>query len=333
MRMWNNIIVPLDGSELSAQALPAARLMALAAGSDLTLARAYPAAPQWQADVGHGRYRGSLAAAEHDRIAAFLMSEKRRLEGSGVATPIHLAAREGHPAEVIAALADRDPGALIVMSTHGRGGFSRMLMGSVTARVVRAVKNPTLIVRCNELDCPVVPPSFDHIIVPLDGSAFAEHSLPYAAALALAFDAGVTLLRCSQRPEYFRAHTEWTRLNHEAGFQFGGPAEMSAGLAARSRAYLQGKADELHTRFGIPNANLVNSLESPADAVIGLGDGLPNALVVMTTHGRRGVGRALLGSVADQVVRHSLTPTLLVREPMRARQPAAPLREMALAAV
>ena len=150
MTLFNNIIVPLDGSELSAQALPAASIMARASGASMTLLRCFDPIPQWQVDAGQGRFRGSMALAEHDRVSALLRAEKHLLERRGVDAPITVLASEGPAPESIINLANQQPDALITMSTHGRGGFSRMLMGSVTAKVVRAARNPTLIVRCNE---------------------------------------------------------------------------------------------------------------------------------------------------------------------------------------
>lgn len=323
MTLFSNIIVPLDGSELSAQALPAARLMAPAVppGGDLTLLRAFSEIPHWQASGAQGRYRAAIAAAEHDRITAFLRREKRRLEGLGVNLPIRIAAREGNAAEVIVNHARQDASALIVMSTHGRSGISRMVAGSVTAKVVRAAENPVLIVRCGADDCPLVPYSLNHIIVPLDGSAFAEQALPFAARLAHKFGARILLLRSTHNAEYFRAHTEWTRLDGEAGFYFGTPDQMSASLVTVSHGYLQRQAAELERRYGIPGVMVAHSLQHPADAVVEQAHRLDNALTLMTTHGRRGVGRALLGSVADQVVRNSPAPTLLLRGAERAVAP------------
>ena len=319
MTLFSNIIVPLDGSDLSSQALPAARLMtaALRPGGALTLARAFSEAPHWQANGPQGRYRASIAAAEHDRVIAFLRGEKRRLEGLGVNRPIHIAAHEGPPDAVIASLVADDPDALIVMSTHGRGGWSRMVTGSVTAKVVRATPNPTLIVRCGESDCPLVPYTVDNIIVPLDGSLFAETALPCAGDLALAFGARTHLLRSAHNAEYFRSHTEWTRLDGEAGFHYGGPGEMAASMVTVSHGYLQRKATELARRCGADRVDISHSLRHPADAIIARAEQLDNALTLMTTHGRRGVGRALLGSVADRVVRNSPAPTLLLRGAMR----------------
>ena len=173
MAMYKHIIVPLDGSELSAQALPVARMMAQQTGASLTLVRSFEAMPAWQADVSHGRYSGAMAASEYDRVFAYLTGEKQRLEKLGVTTPVHLEVREGHAVEVITGLAGPHSNALIVMSTHGRSGFSRMVIGSVTSRVVGSVKNPVLVV-CNREDgSPTVLNAVEHVIVPLDGSTFA----------------------------------------------------------------------------------------------------------------------------------------------------------------
>jgi len=318
MAFFKSIIVPLDGSELSAEALPAACLMAEVAGSPITLMRSFQRVPQWHADADLGRFSGSLALAEHDRIAAYLTAEKQRLQELDVNVPIDVFVGEGRAEAIIPDLAGREPDGLIVMSTHGRGGLSRMVMGSVTARVVNSVSNPTLIVRGGSLHGVRVGRSLDNIIVPLDGSAFAERSLAYAGELARACGAQVILVRSTRNADYFRSHTQWTRLDDEGGFHFGGPSEMASSMVALSREYLWRKAEELETRFGLSDVEAVNSLEEPADAVVDLAKRSRNAVVVMATRGRWGVGRALLGSVADQVVRRSPAPTLLLRAPLRA---------------
>ena len=317
MAFFNSIMVPLDGSELSAEALPAACLMADVAGSPITLLRSFEGVPQWHADADLGRFSSSLAVAEHDRIKAYLTAEKHRLQELDVHVPIDVFVGEGRAESVITNLAGREPDRLIVMSTHGRGGLSRMVMGSVTARVVGSVSNPTLIVRGGALDGVRVGRSLDNVIVPLDGSAFAERALAYAGELARACGAQVILVRSTRSSDYLRAHTQWTRMDDEGGFHFGGPTEMASSMVALSREYLWGKAEEMETRFGLSDVEAVNSLEDPADAVVDLAKRSRNAVVIMATRGRWGVGRALLGSVADQVVRRSPTPTLLVRAPLR----------------
>lgn len=333
MALYDNIIVPLDGSELSSHALAPACLMAGISGAALTLARAYDGIPVWHADAEHGRFSSAMALAEHDRITAFLAAEKGRLERMGVIAPVHVAAREGPADEFIVDLGHRHPGALIVMSTHGRGGFSRLVMGSVTSRVVRSVVNPTLVVRGWGRGGTAVGKSLDNIIVPLDGSAFAEHALPHACELARACGAQLILVRSTHDTDYFRSHTQWSRLDGEGGFHFGGPAEMATSMAALSREYLWRKAEAVETQFGLSDVEAVNSRENPADAVVELAERSRNGLVVMATRGRRGVERALLGSVADQVVRRSPAPTLLVRGPMRNGDLAQERRESEFAGV
>lgn len=333
MTLFNNIIVPLDGSELSAQALPAASIMARASGASMTLLRCFDPIPHWQVNAGQGRFRGSMALAEHDRVSALLRAEQQQLEKRGVNAPITVLASEGPAPESIINLANQQPDALIAMSTHGRGGFSRMLMGSVTAKVVRAVSNPTLMVRCNEKDCPVVPHHFENIIVPLDGSDFAENALPYARDLAAAFGARVTLVRTTPDSEYFRVNSEWGAAHYVSTMNGYDPENLAARLSETARAYLWRKADEMSAQFPAFDVEAIHRLEAPSETVIGLTRQLDNPLVVMSTHGRRGIGRALLGSVADRIVRHSPTPTLLVRAPALIRDEAKERREKEMALV
>ncbi len=318
MSLFNGIVVPVDGSEFSAHALSAAAVMAKVSRAPMTLLRSFDGIPEWQADSGHGRFRGSMALAEHDRIGAMLRAKQSQLaDQEGVDVEIGVAAFEGAPHDAIIDFANRDPSALIIMSTHGRGGLSRMLAGSVTAKVVRAVNNPAMIVRCNERDCPVVPRYFENIIVPLDGSRFSENSLDYAAGLAAAFGARITLVRTTPSSDQFRARADWEGGPMGAGFGPYDTPHLSAILSETARDYLWHKADDLSARFPVFDVEVMHSLKSPSEAVIELAEGLDNPLVVMATRGRRGVGRALLGSVADRIVRHSPAPTLLVRQPLR----------------
>lgn len=313
MALYQHIIVPLDGSELSAQALPAARMLAQAAGARITLLRSFTAAPNWQVNAQQGRYSGALSIAEHDRIAAYLLTQKRQLEKFGVTRPINTLVKEGPPVGVITRLAAEHPEALLVMSTHGRGGFSRLVMGSVTSRVVGGVQNPVFTVRCNDDETPVPMESVEHIILPLDGSRFAERALDYAAELARLFGARMTLCQSTHGADYFSDRTDWTRLNGEGGLHYGGPAALSERLSELSVDYLHRIARRLEAHHGITGVRLVNTHAAAPDAIAELAREPAQSLVVMTTHGRSGVGRALLGSVADRVVRHSPAPTLLVR--------------------
>lgn len=315
MTLFNNVIVPLDGSESSAHALPAARLMAGAAGSRLTLVRCIPEIPEWQADASRGRRRGSMAAAEHDRIDAYLWGEKLQLERYGFPSSVEIEAREGPAHEIIAGVAGRDPNSLIAMSTHGRGGLARLLSGSVTSKLVGAIDNPTFVVRCNSGDCPVIPRSIDNVIVPLDGSTFGELPLQYAGNLASAFGARITLVRSNAFDANQHGMGDWTCTYGAFPFGYYDGREFADESYALTRDYLWATADALSARFPAVNVETTASADGPARAVVGLAERLDNSIIVMATHGRRGVGRFLLGSVSDQVIRNSPAPTLLVKQP------------------
>ena len=315
MTLFNNIIVPLDGSELSSNALPAASVMAKASGAPITLLRSYESIPEWQVDSQQGRRRASMAAAEHDRVAAWLRAQKEHVGQGEITSSISVEAHEGHAPESIIKFANQDPGALIAMSTHGRGGISRMLMGSVTAKVVSAVANPTLIVRCNDRECPVVPRNFENIIVPLDGSVFAERAIPLAQGVASALGARLMLVRTTPDSDYFRVNGEWGAYDGIAATKYRVPANLAVRLSETAKSYLWQKADRLSAASPDLDVEAVHSLGPPSDQVIRMTAQLDNSLVVMATRGRRGIGRAFLGSIADRIVRHSQAPTLLVRGP------------------
>ena len=94
---------------------------------------------------------------------------------------------------------EKDPDTLIVMSTHGRSGVGRWVMGSVTDRVLHAVKTPLIIIRTEDNDA-VLDGAMGHIIIPLDGSPLAEKILPHAVTLAKATEAKLRLVRVSGSP-------------------------------------------------------------------------------------------------------------------------------------
>lgn len=313
MELFNNIIVPLDGSQSSAHAIPAAQLMADAADARLTLVRSFDSVPSWQADASRGRPRASLAAAEHDRIGAYLSGERLRLAHRGFRSPVQIEAYEGPAHEVIIGAANRDPNALITIATRARRGLSRFLHGSVASRVVSGVHNPTLMVRCDGAECPTLPRTIENIIVPLDGTPFSEHALQYAGGLATVLGARITLARCVSPAENLQVYAGWDGMGGVPALSDHDIDEMSDRLMSEAREYLWTAADHLAAKFPSVDVDATTVQQRATDAVVGLTQRLDNPMVLMATHGRRGLKRALLGSVADDVVRNSSAPTLLVK--------------------
>jgi nucleotide-binding universal stress UspA family protein len=157
---------------------------------------------------------------------------------------------------------------------------------------------------------------FTHIVVPLDGSQLAAHALGYATVLAEHFHASLTLV--SVLAPYLAeaygedaldvAHSQ-KRTAHDAALV---RAEEVA------TAYLEGVAAPLRARGLACEVTILHG--NPAAAIISCAGEAPGTLIVMSTHGRTGVDRWRLGSVAQHVMRHAAVPTFVVR----AREEAVP---------
>jgi len=148
----------------------------------------------------------------------------------------------------------------------------------------------------------------DQLLVTLDGSEFGEHALPFAKSIAAKTGASVELshVSCCDPP---------TDLLQNTPFQYEG-VSMEAyeeKHAEEQKAYLDGRAEDL--RAQLPGINVGASLLEGyvTEALERQATNLGADIVVMTTHGRTGVSRAWLGSVADSLVRHSTFPLLVIR--------------------
>ena len=147
------------------------------------------------------------------------------------------------------------------------------------------------------------------ILVPLDGSPAAEQALPHAEAQARRFDASLVVLRAvSARAPLGAVTPGAAALVHPAGVM-----EASAAADEREEAarYLRNAAEALSGRgvAAVPEPELGD----PADAILRRARELPADLIVMTSHGRGGLTRAVFGSVADRVLRDTPCPVLVVR--------------------
>ena len=145
MTSFNRILVPLDGSELAEQALPFARQL-LSGGGSLHLATVHGLAPVW---VGVDAAM-AMAMADDAHLAtteAYLESVAARFRAQGI--DVVTGVRQGDVAETLGGWAEELGADLIVMTTHGRGGLSRWLMGSVAERVVHHATIPVLLIRAS----------------------------------------------------------------------------------------------------------------------------------------------------------------------------------------
>jgi nucleotide-binding universal stress UspA family protein len=203
-----------------------------------------------------------------------------------------------------------DQSSLIAMTTHGRSGLNRWLLGSVAEKVLRATANPLLVVRAFHDGKVEGEAKLKSIIAPLDGSALAENVLPTVAMIAKALDLEVFLFRAYSNPySPFTSGSGPYAVNSDA---------LTASARNEARDYLEQKIAELG-RQDVNEISYLLQQGTPADEIVAVANHTPESLIVVCSHGRSGVKRWVLGSVAETVARHSDRPVLVLR-PARAGQ-------------
>lgn len=300
--MYSQIIVPLDGSPLAEGALPYALTLGSAAGAAVILMQVVPSSERMR-DY-YLRYDAAMEAEHLAAAGAALEARARSLSRPSQRIDTYLAV--GDAAEEIVRYADCRDGSCIVMATHGRGGALHWAFGSVARKVLTAATAPTLIVRSEtEVRQSAQPATIRSILVPLDGSKLAEAAVPHARDLAQELGARVTLVRVIPllstliaspyepmiAAEYYDETMEEMRTSAQEYLTTIGDTFSVASVAT----------DTVVTQGGAPMA-LLEMLDTKG-----------YDLVVMSTHGRTGVKRWVLGSVAERLVEASRTPVLLVR--------------------
>jgi nucleotide-binding universal stress UspA family protein len=294
-----SILVPLDGSAFGEQALPLALAVARRARARLQVVHVH--------DPGADRlltyYTLDPRVKESER--AYLAAVDRRLaDRAGVA--VDTALLGGPVADALQEYAAASGADLVVMTTHGRGPLTRFWLGSVADRLVRLLPLPILLVRPRE-DAPPWedPPALRRVLIPLDGSGLAERILEPALALGDLMRAEYTLLRVVQPVP-------------PLGLGFPGSVpyvrEPSAPqpTLGEARAYLDGVAKRLRARSRTVHTRVLVAPQAAA-AILDEARAEGSQLLALATHGRGGLKRLLLGSVADKVLREASIPVLVQR--------------------
>jgi nucleotide-binding universal stress UspA family protein len=309
--MFRSLLVPLDGSRFAEHALPLAASIARRTEAELQLVYVHTS-PEADHPGHHFLSDESWETEWKTRHRAYLddLAQRLRSAGAKAVTPLVL---QGEVAGSLGKHATEAGTSLVLMTTHARGPLARMWLGSVADRLVRELAKPLLLVRPVETHADLsVDVKLPHILIPLDGTPLAEQILEPAVALGEAMGAEYTLLRVirpaasmhyppegvtgTNLPEGMRQQLE--RVDTQARLQ----AEEYVGEVAQR---LRGRLLRVHTQ--------VVAEAQPAVAVIEAAQRLPANLIAMQTHGRRGLSRLVLGSVADKVLRGAAVPLLLQR--------------------
>jgi nucleotide-binding universal stress UspA family protein len=294
--MYNRIMVPLDGSSLAEQALPLAKMLAARFQAKVVLFQAL--APVTDALHAEGKTYPADEHAEALRAQAraYLDGVGKDFTADGIQAETGI--RVNAPATAILEFAEGTGVDLVVMTTHGRSGMQRWMHGSVADKVLHGARVAVLLVRVS--DKPATPQPITRILVPLDGSPLAEKALEPAWQLATAFDAEMLLFNAWQIPATgydnfpVRVLDEWELAAQAAAEEYLSHVTrrlLAQGMRVRGEAQFGGAAESIVAKAQSANVNLI----------------------VMSTHGRSGINRWLLGSIADRVLGSSPIPVLLIR--------------------
>lgn len=301
------IVVPLDGSPLAERALPYAQYLATLYNANIRLIDVVPdplPEPATIDTLPHLYHMGETITERHvrqqalhkaacDRAEGYLFSQAVRLRGQGLQVSADVCG--GPPAEAIVQHADQSD-TLVVMATHGRSGLRRWALGSVADGVVHLGHTPVLLVRAT--GDVVRTWSIRRIVVPLDGSRYSQQALPLAADLA--DQAGADLIFVQVLTPLLDLEGGWGAL----------PGDFDAQRRTDACAELHAIADEYRARD--LHVTPIVTFGYPAEEIMHASASHDADLIVMATHGRSGVQRVVLGSVADKLLHATATPLLLV---------------------
>ncbi|MBI2921360.1 MAG: universal stress protein [Planctomycetes bacterium] len=281
--MFERIVVPLDGSPTAETILPQVKRLLSRVSAEVVLVRAVQVPPLSDAD-SVTLIRGLRTEAERYLRE---LSERLRKDGVRITTSVST----GEPHQAILDAASQSGASIIAMSTHGRSGLARMVYGSVTEKVLLSTSEVPLLVFRSIPPESAPPPStgagnrIANILVTCDGSEESLAILPWVERLAQRFGARVVFLTVTEDVPHSPTPADETFLD-----------AACARLSAAS----------------VPHARLVRRGD-PVGEILDVCTEISADLLAMTTHGRSGFTRFVLGSVTDALVRRATVPMLLLR--------------------
>lgn len=280
--MFKRILVTLDGSQFAEQALPPGLMLARKLDGEIRLLSALEVNPIF--------VYPEIRSDNRMGAETYLRKVVRRVthEWDGKVTTV---VREGRVGDEIIGEAAEWRADVIVMATHGRGGLARAWLGSVAEHCVKHAERPVLLVRPTIEADPQVSTDWPRVVVPLDGSEASEAALPYAVALAEPIGIPITLVRVVtylNPPEY-----PWIPLTTSLN------DSLIATVKEEAERYLERLTDQLRA-LGVVVAPRVLTGAQAGQAIL---TEARTDLIVMSRRGLGFVGRAILGTVSDKVVR------------------------------
>lgn len=320
--MFTHILVPLDGSKLAERALPVAARIARATGARILLVQAVVVPVAYGLTFEREALQWHLVEDLSKAAQTYLDEIARSEQLAGL--PIERVVKVGSAANVILDVAVERGVDLVALTSHGRTGIGRWVLGSVANRVADDSIAPVLILYARDDDgadsAEAKPEQLAQILVPLDGSALAEAALAPARTLALALgEPGQATLRLMLVVTPSEAAPE----NMPQALIVDGARVYLERVAQRLRAENTAGESLSVTWSVVVNRDVAQGILSAAESGEGM-EGTPAArsdLIAMTTHGQGGIVRWALGSIADRVLHAAQLPLLIVRPAEAATRP------------
>lgn len=289
--MYDEILLPTDGSDPAAAAARHARSLATAFDATLHVLGVV------DVDGAAGVFdAGGVDEAFVERLTDQVRADTEAIDAGGAR--VERATVQGDPADAILDYAEEHGIGMLVMGTHGRRGVRRLVAGSVTERVLRLAERPVFTVRGTTDGEDETDPDYERVLVATDGSAPAERAAEHGVAVAAAFDATVHALNVvdvsavAALSEAAPADAMLERLREQG---------ETATTGAADRAREAGLQVETAVLEGFPSGGILDYAED---------HGID--LIVMGTHGRTGLDRVLLGSTAERTIRRAEVPVCAV---------------------
>lgn len=305
--MYRSILVPLDGSPSAEFAVPVAQGIARRCAGAVHLLHVHmPLAVASGVRLAGGAVYRDWESEAKGQEEDYLTGLQRRLPDSADVTMDHRI-EDGSVVDTVLRCAGEVGTDLIVMTTHGRGPLARAWLGSVADGVARRSGVPVLLLRPTADPEPMGEHLFHNILIALDGSELAEQILEHAIAIGSLAGAHYMLARVVT-PPLFTGYTP----SAEGVLADAAAAPGLAVLIEEAERYLEKTAEGLRAR----NLSVETQVIVEAQAAPGLLEYARERsadMVAMATHGRTGLSRLVLGSVADKVLRGTTAPILLIR--------------------
>jgi nucleotide-binding universal stress UspA family protein len=341
--MMRHILIPLDGSDLAERAIPvAARIAKATDGSEISLVRIVRAAAEIElAAANAATWAPAADEKEKQDAKTYLHTVAERPELVGITVTERIYA--GPPAATLLLAAKSLGVDLIVMTSRGRSGITRWLMGSVAEEIARESSAPTLILRAEKDDQAAHASALGGAaLVPVDGSPVAETAIEPAVrlAVALAGDGGKTSLHLLYVVQPLPL-TATAPLGY--GVQGGTMASLDTemGLVKEGETYLQDLSKRVGEAYAgalgvsitwtsLYGADIAGDILAAAEGTLEAASKSQPAradFIAMATHGHGGLRRWVMGSVTDRVLHATTHPMLIVRPTLPETPDAAPPSE------